>query len=153
MRRFVLVAALVVLSTRAYADRLAKLPVWNAVAVASTASITSPTLDLRSADFESLVFQAISAAGTADVKIEYAICREDCAKPNLINPTVCTCGSFDDNPDILASSNALSNPEGWHAALGVTVGSSLIKIKVTGNAANNADTVFSADMLIREYSQ
>lgn len=131
------------------ADQLTPARVWNATAIASTATLTSPALDLRRQDFEALVYQASSVAGTADVKIEYAICRDDCL---AIPVTSCTCGAFADNAALVASTNALSNPEGWHTALGVTVGAIVMKIKITGSASNNADTLFSADFVGREYS-
>jgi hypothetical protein len=121
------------------ADRLVRVPLWDVTAIASTATLTSPPIPLSRADFESILYKATSVAGTADVKIEYAISEDG---TNF--------GSFDDNTDLVASSNAVPTAEGLKTIPGVTVAAPWMKIKVTGTASNNADTLFTGVVYLRE---
>lgn len=111
---------------------LVRVPLWDAAAIASTGTLTSPAIDFRYATLDSFTYKASSSAGTADVKIEYAISEDG---TNF--------GSFDDNTDLVASSNAVATAEGIKAVPGVVLAAPWIKIKVTGGASNNADTVFT----------
>ena len=115
---------------------------WDATAVATVGSVTSPALDLRWSDRTGYVIwlKAFSSAGTADVKIEAAFSADGV-----------TFGSFDTS--LTASSNTLwtgNNPEDYHIYPLDPVGMPWCKIKVTGVGSNNADTVVTATLIFTE---
>ena len=90
--------------------RQVRVPLWSASAIADAGTLTSPAIDLRRADFESLLFQVTSVlSAVPDIKIEYAVSQDGV-----------TFGGFDDETDLIASSVLLANPEGVHTIPGVT---------------------------------
>lgn len=121
-------------------DRLVRRKLFDNVLVNATGAVESAILDVRwSERAEALMFQAASASGTADVKFEYAI-----------SPDGTAFGSYDDEADILASSAALTNPEGWHTVPMPNMLTPFVKIQVKGVASNPADTRVTAYMMHRE---
>lgn len=123
-------------------DRLVKMRVFDNVLVNGTGNVVSSIIDMRWAEqAEALLFQASSVAGTADVKFEYAVSATE---------SDAGFGSFDDEPDILASSGGLTNPEGWHTVSMPNMLAPFVKLKVTGIGTNPADTRVTAYLLIRE---
>ena len=116
---------------------------WNAVAVASTGNAVSASLSLRDGQIlESVVLKASSVSGTADVKLEYITSHDDV--------------NYEDYADTqdLTSSTATAKPnnvEGWNPYIMVDApANAYIKFKVTGVAANPADTLVSAYAMLRE---
>lgn len=122
-------------------ERLVKALLFDAVTVASTGSVTSNEVPLRSTvQVESLLILLTSAVGTPDVKIEYAISH------NGVD-----FGSFDDYTDLVASSaTEFVTDEGITAISLPNLLVPYAKFKVTGINANPADTLVTIRLLIRE---
>ncbi len=123
-------------------DSLIKAKIFDAVAVASTGSATSNSVDIRRASrVEAVILKASSVAGTTDVKVEYATSHDDSSYD-----------SFDDNVDITSSSATqfANNVEGFNTYPVPAPLNAYLKIKVTGVGANNADTLVTGYLLIRE---
>lgn len=125
-------------------DHLFQFDLFNDETINGTGSATTPALDLRWIDrVEALLIKAESDSGAADVKVEYAISKSK-ADADF--------GSFDDEVDILESSNTdfTTNPEGWHTVSMPNPLAPFIKIKVTGVGTNPSDTKVTARLLCRE---
>ena len=127
-------------------EHLASQVLFNAVLVNALGSVESPVVELRvgaalsPAPF-AVALQASSVGGTADVKLEYATSEDG------VN-----FGSFDDTTDIIASTllDRSNNAEGWNDYPFTGVFNKFLKCKVTGVAANPADTLVSAKLLFKE---
>ena len=126
-------------------DRLARIgPIFDAVAVASAGAATSVAVHLPRGGLESLLFKATSASGTAAVKLEYTVSEDGV-----------TYGDFADYPDLIADTSAVAEFPTVDALRAVAMANPLaqyLKFKVTGLAANPADTIVTMHGLIREES-
>src|SRR5688572_23993693 len=116
-------------------DRQVHATLFDAVLVASTGSVESGVVPLRSAERgEALLVQATSVAGTADIKIEFAISR------NGVD-----FGSYDDYTDLVASSaTEFQTDEGLTSVPLPNMLTTFVKFKVTGVGSNPADTLVTA---------
>jgi hypothetical protein len=95
------------------------------------------------AELEGLGLRAASVTGTADVKMQYAV-----------SPAGTNFSDYGDNADIV-SSTLLANttaPEGYNDYSLPAGLLGWIKFKVTGIAANPADTLVTCYLFIREES-
>jgi len=122
-------------------QRLVKALLFDAVAVASTGSAESQVVPMRAvAVAESLLVQATSASGTADIKVEYAVSHDG------VN-----FGSYDDYTDLIASSvTEFQTDEGLTAISLPNMLAPYVKFKVTGVGSNPADTLVTMRLLLRE---
>lgn len=122
--------------------RLVRHRILNNHVVASTGNVTSGHISLEYAErVESLQLMASSVSGTADVKAEYETSWEASLWDNA-----------DDNADITASTliDKANNPEGMNVFPVSAPLNKYIRIKITGVAANPADTVVTAYLIVRE---
>jgi len=100
--------------------------------VSGTNSTETAAIDvLRWPRIEAVWMRVVGTSGTPDVKLEWA---------GGIDAS--SFESYDDNDDIVASTNSLTNnKQGWHK---YTIGnhfSSLVKFKATGVGSNGTTTV------------
>ena len=110
--------------------------------VNATAAIISPSISLEYATrVEGLFLRARSVSGTADVKAEYATSWDGTEYD-----------SFDDNADITSSTvtDKANNTEGFNTFSVAATLNRYIQIRVTGVAANPADTRVTAYLIVRE---
>ena len=116
--------------------------IWTAEALAASGSAESQVIDLRTIkNTESVMIKASSIAGAADVKLEYAV-----SKDGIIF------GSFDDNDDIISSTNTLfsgANPEDIHAEPMSAPLAPFIKLKVTELTTTLSDTLVDLTLVLR----
>jgi hypothetical protein len=111
--------------------------IFNAEAVASTASVYCNSIKLRSSDAFGLWIQATSAGGAPDIKVEL--------EQSYTTPT--TEGSSDTNyvePEGVSDIFASLTAETAKIKQITPVPMEYMRIKITGNAANPADTVVTA---------
>lgn len=110
-------------------------------AIISAGSSTSLSINLQHISrIVSVMLTAISATGTSDVKLEYAVSHNDS-----------TYGSFDDYADIIASSvTEFVTDEGFTVVSMPEILAPFVKFKMTGVASNPADTIATMYLLCRE---
>jgi len=117
-------------------------PIFDNVLINATGTSTSGVIELPRGGLESLLFKqaSASAAGTGNVKIEYAVSEDGV-----------TFGSFADETDILASSQtSYTTSEGVHAIAFPNPLARFIKLMLTGISANPADTRVTVHGQLRE---
>ena len=123
--------------------RLVRHTLFLDVTVNATAAITSPSISLEYVTrVEGLFLRARSVAGTADVRAEYATSWDGTEYE-----------SFADTTDITSSTNTdkPGNPEGFNTyTMPSVLGNRYVQIQVTGTAANAADTLVTAYLIVRE---
>ena len=122
--------------------RLVRHMLMENAAVASGGNRISQDVNLEYAErVESLLLRASSVSGTADVKAEYTSAWDNDHF-----------GSFDDTTDITASTllDRANNTEGWNTFAMSAPLNRWIRIRVTGVAANPADTLVTAYLIVRE---
>lgn len=124
------------------ADHLFRFNLLADVLVNAAAAVETSACHLVRCDRpEGLQLKAASAAGTASVKVEMAT-----------SPDGTAWDSYDDRPDIIADNTTdfPNNQEGWNVATMPNPLNPFVKFKVTGLAANPADTLVSVGLLARE---
>ncbi len=123
-------------------ETLNNISIWTAEALVASGSAESPVIDLRTVkNPESIMIKASSVLGAADVKIEYAVSKDG------VN-----FGSFDDEDDIISSTNTLfsgANPEGIHTVGMPNPLAPFIKLKVTELTTTLADTLVDLVLILR----
>lgn len=110
--------------------------------VNGTGAILSLVINLETAArVESLLLKASSVTGTADVKAEYRMSWDGSQW-----------SSFDDTSDITASTllDRANNTEGWNTFSVSAPLNRYLQIRITGVAANPADSLIAAYLLVRE---
>lgn len=123
-------------------ETLNNVSIWSALALVASGSAESPVIDLRTVkNPESVLIKASSVLGVADVKLEYAISKDGV-----------TFGSFDDEGDIISSTNTLfsgANPEAIHAVGMPSPLAPFIKLKVTELSGSVTDTLVDLTLVLR----
>ena len=122
--------------------RLVRYPLMLEKTINLTGNEISAYVSLEYAErIESLLLQARSVSGTADVKAEYSTSWD-----------TTNFDSFDDNADITSSTvtDRANNIEGWNTFSMAAPLNRYIRIRITGVAANPADTIASAYLIVRE---
>lgn len=120
---------------------LVEMPLWSAAALATSGTLTSPALDMRRADkFEALLCTFSSAAGLAQVKVEYAISQDGV-----------TFGAFTDNAAlVLDSSVDFPTPEGINAVPGPALKAPYYQVKLTELSGALSDTLVTVVAQLKE---
>lgn len=96
---------------------------FNNETINATATVASPWIDIRYSQFFGIGYKAASAGGTADIKIEYNYSYDG---TNVYGTTTVTASQTNE----------------IHNGLSLTpVVAPFVKFRVTGNAANPADTL------------
>lgn len=123
-----------------HAPLVVEIPLWSAAAITKAGTLTSPAIDLRRADsIEALMCQFTSAAGTAAVKVEYAVSTDGV-----------TFGSFSDYTALVTdSSSAFPTAEGLYAVTFPTLRAPWVQIKLT-ELNVNSDTLVTVTVEMRE---
>lgn len=110
--------------------------------VNATASVESPALHVHLTDsIDALVVSAVSATGTADVRVQY------CTSLDGV-----TFDDYDDNPTLVSSTLATfsNGPELPNVVAMPGPRNPYLKIKVTGVNSNPADTLVTVTAVCRE---
>ncbi len=123
---------------------LTQAKLMQAVAVASTGSVETSAFPLQYVvSIEGVIVKASSVSGTADVKVEYVTSPDGTNYEAYADTQDITSTTLLDKPNNTEGANPFTMPplipsNGW------------IKFKVTGVAANPADTLVDLTMIVRE---
>jgi hypothetical protein len=121
---------------------ITRVTLFDAVLINAAGTAESGAVPLQYVSrLEGLDLKVSSVSGTADVKVQYAV-----------SPDNTNFSDYGDNPNITAST-LLANPtapEGFNAYPLPTPMAGYIKFKITGIAANPADTLATGYLIMRE---
>jgi len=124
-----------------FTERLVRIPLWSAAAIAQAGTLTSPAIDCRRAmRFDALLMQVTSVlSAVPSVKVEYAVSEDGVAF-----------GAFSDYADLVAASvTDFPTPEGIYAVPLPNFLAPFVKILVT-ELNVTSDTLVTATLLMRE---
>ncbi len=140
MKKFFIFLVLIIflcLETNAFAARGTVRELFNSEEVFSTGTATSVAVPIKSGGYFGVWYKATSAASAPDIKIEYEMSYDDTAA-NFVEPANAT--DIETNLTTeTAKIKSLKPPPMM-----------FLRIKVTGNAGNAADTVLSLRLFQQE---
>lgn len=134
-----LVVLCILFSPIAFAGEGRTEKLFSSTAVASTAVVTSRTINVQNGGYFGFHYKALSASSTPDLKIEFLM-SSTCttAATDFVEPS----GASDIETNLVG--------ETWVVKSFSPPPMSCLRIQVTGNAGNNADTVFTGTLFIQE---
>ena len=118
-----------------------RIPLWDTTALGLSGTLTSPAIDLRRADkIEALLCLFTSVAGTASVKVQYAVSEDGV-----------TFGAFTDYANLVTDSSVdFPTPEGLYAVQFPDLRAPWIKIKLTELTGALSDTKVTVTVEMKE---
>jgi hypothetical protein len=121
-------------------DHVVKMPLYSAEALVASATLTTPVIDTKfMSRIEGLVLKATSVLGDADVKVEFSTSNDPLSFP-----------SFDNETDLIASTDALTAPEETTTVAVPTPIARYVKFKITELTGTVEDTLITLDLMFRE---